>query len=109
MRQFSLTIVSYVGLGVVFNASKYCWFLMCVGLSNASMSQKRDCDVELNTRREGKKLGFRWIKINLSLGTQDLSLILNINMQEIQFVKQINMLQQKGFNSNHHNVPYSLG
>jgi len=29
-------------------------------------------------------------------------------MQEIQFVKQINMLQQKGFNSNHHSLPKQL-
>jgi len=29
-------------------------------------------------------------------------------MQEIQFVKQINMVQQKGFNSNHHSLNKQL-
>ena len=29
-------------------------------------------------------------------------------MQEIQFLKQINILQQKGFNSNHHSLPKQL-
>ena len=39
---------------------------------------------------------------------EDLSPTLYITMQEIQFVKQINMLQQKGFNLNHHSLNKQL-
>ena len=51
-------------------------------------------DAELNKRREeeGGIIRVRRIKINLSLGTQKISPTLYSTMQEIQFVKQINML-----------------
>jgi len=48
------------------------------------------------------------IKINFGFTTKKISPTLHITMQEIQFVNQINMLQQKGFNSNHHSLPKQL-